>query len=131
MKADGGRLAQAITNLLTNASSYSAPGTTILLNVRVEDDQVRLAVQDPGIGFDIAEGKRLFELFSRGERAKAQSSTGLGIGLHLSREIVVAHGGRLEASSAGRDRGSEFVIRLPVAAGGSAFQVTSKSASPG
>jgi signal transduction histidine kinase len=113
-RADAGRLAQAITNLLTNASSYSPPAATIVLDVKLENDQIRLAVQDPGIGFDTAEGERLFELFSRGERAKAQSATGLGIGLHLSRAIVAAHGGRLEASSAGRDKGSEFLILLPI-----------------
>jgi len=114
IEVDGDRLAQAITNLLTNACFYSGPDTEITLDTRVEGDQLRITVADLGIGLDSHEKSRLFELFSRGERAKKYATGGLGIGLHLARQIVTAHGGRLEAQSEGPGQGSRFVICLPM-----------------
>jgi signal transduction histidine kinase len=114
VQADGARLAQALTNLLTNASTYSEAYTAIRLEATLDGGHVRIAVTDCGIGFDEDERGRLFDLFSRGRRAKALFTHGLGIGLHLAREIVAGHGGRLEAYSEGPGRGSRFEIWLPL-----------------
>jgi len=116
LEADSSRLGQALVNLLTNASSYSDPGTVIGLEAGIDQGQIRISVTDSGIGFDAEERTRLFELFSRGRRARRQFFGGLGIGLHLSREIAIAHGGRLEAYSAGPGKGSRFEIWLPLGA---------------
>lgn len=99
---------------MTNASSYSDANAVIRLAAVLDKQHIRISVTDPGIGFDDEERNRLFELFSRGDRAKRQFSGGLGIGLYLSREIVIAHGGRLEVFSAGPGMGSRFEVWLPL-----------------
>jgi signal transduction histidine kinase len=114
VEADSGRLVQALTNLLSNASSYSNPGTAIRLEAALNEGEIRIAVTDSGIGFNPEEATRLFELFSRGARARSHFAGGLGIGLHVSREIVAAHGGRIRADSEGTDKGSRFQVWLPV-----------------
>jgi CheY-like chemotaxis protein len=73
-----------------------------------------LSVADTGIGISPEMLPRVFDLFSQGERSAHRPQPGLGIGLALARRIVEMHGGRIEARSAGPDRGSEFVIQLPV-----------------
>lgn len=115
VKVDRARLRQAITNLLANAALYSERGGRITVLLRREAGEVRLSVRDQGIGFDTHEAAELFQLFARGEQAKRRAEGGLGIGLFVTKEVVEAHGGRIEAFSAGRGQGAEFVIRLPVA----------------
>jgi two-component system CheB/CheR fusion protein len=117
VEADSGRIEQAITNLLTNASSYSDSGSAIELEATLEDGGIQIVVIDSGIGFDNEEASHLFDLFSRGERARNHFANGLGIGLHLTREIVTAHGGRVKAHSEGPGKGSRFEIWLPVLSG--------------
>jgi len=114
VQADSGRLEQAITNLLTNASSYSDPDTAIDLEATLQDGGISIVVSDSGIGFDGEEARHLFNLFSRGDRARNHFANGLGIGLHLAREIVAAHGGHIKAESAGPGAGSRFEVWLPV-----------------
>jgi signal transduction histidine kinase len=111
---DTTRLCQALVNLLSNASSYSPNQSTVRVSLTVVNDQARIEVLDQGIGFDSTEGGELFNLFLRGERAKRISVNGLGIGLHLAREILIAHGGHLSATSPGLNKGSSFVMVLPL-----------------
>jgi signal transduction histidine kinase len=85
------------------------------LSLRREAGQAVLRVRDDGIGFDKDEATRVFELFVRGERAKRRVATGLGIGLHVAKQIVEAHGGTISAMSDGPGRGTTFEIRLPLA----------------
>jgi signal transduction histidine kinase/DNA-binding response OmpR family regulator len=111
LEADAARIAQVLSNLLSNAARYTDPGGRIALRGRVEAGQVLLAVEDSGMGFDPGHGPRLFEMFTRGER-----SQGLGIGLALSRRLVEMHGGTLTGESAGRGRGATFTVSLPLGA---------------
>ena len=112
LDADAARIAQVLSNLLSNASRYTDPQGRIAIDARVEAGQVHVAVQDSGIGFNPEEGPRLFEMFVRGER-----SQGLGIGLALSRRLAQMHGGTLAGESGGPGRGATFTLSLPLQPG--------------
>ncbi len=102
-------LEQAITNLVLNASKY-APGTVIALSVEGSSDRARLSVTDHGIGIAAEDLSRIFGRF---ERVRSPTNVGgLGLGLFLARQIIVAHGGTLEVESRPGTRTS-FVIDLP------------------
>ena len=74
-----------------------------------------IAVRDNGVGIAPEALPRIFEMFSRGDRASARGQGGLGIGLALARRLAEMHGGTLEARSEGLGQGSEFTVRLPLA----------------
>jgi PAS domain S-box-containing protein len=112
--ADAVRLAQVFSNLLINAAKYTRPGGQIRLRARRERDEIIVAVRDNGIGMSAQLIPRLFNLFSQGQGARRDPEDGLGVGLALARTIVEMHGGRIEAHSQGHDRGSEFVVYLPL-----------------
>jgi PAS domain S-box-containing protein len=113
--ADENRLAQAVANLIHNASRYSPEGTSIQLSLEGEGDHAVIRIRDEGRGMSPELMERIFDPFVRGEAERNGNSSpqGLGLGLSLSRAIVEHHGGTIEASSAGPGRGSVFTIRLP------------------
>jgi signal transduction histidine kinase len=113
--ADESRLAQVISNLLTNAARYTPPGGNISLKAGVEGSEVYFRVKDSGVGIDPAMQSKIFDLFVQGARAIDRREGGLGIGLALVRNLVTLHGGTVTVHSKGRDTGSEFVVRLPAA----------------
>jgi signal transduction histidine kinase/CheY-like chemotaxis protein len=115
VRADPMRLAQVLSNLLTNAVKYTDPGGLIELSGAIESSSVRLAVKDDGMGIAKESLPHIFELFSQGEDATFRSEGGLGIGLALVRGLVELHGGRVGARSDGPGRGSEFTVHLPLA----------------
>jgi PAS domain S-box-containing protein len=115
LEADFVRLAQVISNLLANAAKYTDPGGEISLEASREGDEALVRVRDNGIGIEPGLLPRIFEMFAQLEGSQARSQGGLGIGLALARALVAMHGGRIEARSAGRGKGSEFVVRLPLA----------------
>jgi signal transduction histidine kinase/ActR/RegA family two-component response regulator len=112
--ADPIRLAQIVTNLLTNANRYTDPGGTIWLTVGSADGEVILRIRDTGIGIDPELLPRVFDLFTQADSSKRRTQAGLGIGLALVRSLAELHGGTVEARSAGPGQGSEFELRLPV-----------------
>jgi CheY-like chemotaxis protein len=114
--ADPVRLAQVISNLLTNATKYSDAGSRISLTGAVHDGQLTLCVRDNGIGLSSESLARIFEMFSQVDAMAGRTEGGLGIGLALVKGIVELHGGRVEARSAGLGQGSEFIVHMPVAA---------------
>ncbi len=113
-EADGLRLAQVVSNLLTNAAKYTDPGGRIRLRAEARGAQLVLRVTDNGIGINDAMLARMFEIFSQEKSATGWSRGGLGIGLALVRGLVELHGGTVEARSAGPGHGSEFTVRLPL-----------------
>lgn len=113
--ADRTRLAQAFMNLLSNAAKYTDRGGRIELGLDVRDGEVVVTVKDSGIGIQPHRLESVFEMFSQEDTALSRSRGGLGIGLSLARRLVEMHGGAVEARSEGPGRGSEFVVRLPVA----------------
>lgn len=111
---DRTRLEQAVGNLLNNASKYTNRGGRIWVGMAVTDREVKIRVQDSGIGIEPMMIPLIFNLFVQGERRLDRSIGGLGIGLTLVRQLVELHDGHVDAFSAGIGKGSEFLIRLPL-----------------
>jgi PAS domain S-box-containing protein len=122
LDGDAVRLAQVIINLLNNAARYTPPGGRIWLTIEHtppasgERDEVVVRVRDDGIGIRPEVLPHVFDMFTQGESLPHQGKAGLGIGLTLVQSLVVMHGGSVEVHSEGPGRGSEFVVRLPLAA---------------
>ena len=113
VNVDAVRMSQVVANLLNNAAKYSDPGKTIRVRMTVEDREAVIRVSDAGVGISKARLSELFSLFGQVAPADARLG-GLGIGLHLVRMLVVAHGGTVEAASDGPGTGSTFTVRLPL-----------------
>jgi two-component system, chemotaxis family, CheB/CheR fusion protein len=114
--ADATRLEQAIGNLLENAAKYTDPQGKIALTLELErDDEAVLRIRDNGVGIAPEVLANIFDIFYQADRTLDRSRGGVGIGLSLARRLVEMHNGRLEAFSDGLGKGSEFVIRLPLA----------------
>jgi PAS domain S-box-containing protein len=112
VRADGSRLIQVLQNLIDNATKYSPAGSPIEVSVEVGAGRVTIAVRDRGAGISAEDLPHIFERFykSRGQQAVVP---GLGLGLYISRELVLRHGGRLWAASRVGE-GSTFYIDLPL-----------------
>ncbi|HSN31762.1 MAG TPA: PAS domain S-box protein [Ideonella sp.] len=108
------RLTQVFANLLSNAAKYTDPGGTIEVDLRRAGGESRVSVRDNGIGIDAQQLPRVFDMFTQIAPTLPRSGSGLGIGLSLARGLVELHGGRIEAKSAGAQRGAEFVVHLPM-----------------
>jgi PAS domain S-box-containing protein len=113
---DSVRLAQALGNLLGNASKYSPRGGRIAVDAHVEDGAVVVSVRDRGVGIAADVLPQIFELFTRAHAPQADHTGGLGIGLSLVKRLVEMHGGTVSAESDGPGRGSAFTMHLPVIA---------------
>ena len=108
------RLTQVMVNLLNNAAKYSPPGGRIDVRVKKEGSLVVVRVTDTGSGMPRELVPRVFDLFTQGARSLDRAEGGLGVGLTLVHKIVELHAGTVTAYSEGVDRGSEFVVRLPL-----------------
>jgi signal transduction histidine kinase/CheY-like chemotaxis protein len=113
---DPTRLAQIVANLLNNAAKFTPPEGRIEIWMRAKTDHSVVRIRDNGVGIAAADLGRIFEMFVQLDSARSQSAAGLGLGLPLSRELARLHGGDVTAHSAGLGKGSEFRIRLPLAA---------------
>jgi signal transduction histidine kinase/GAF domain-containing protein/ActR/RegA family two-component response regulator len=111
--ADRGRLAQVVSNLLSNAAKYTPLGGNIEISARVDGDRVELEVADDGAGIAPDLLPRVFDAFTQGRQGLDRKQGGLGLGLAIARQLIVAHGGTIEARSAGPGRGTVIVVRLP------------------
>jgi PAS domain S-box-containing protein len=115
--ADLVRLTQVLTNILTNAAKYTPDGGRIALILEHDGTEAVVRVRDSGMGIAPELLPRIFDLFAQGQQGLDRREGGLGVGLALARRLMQLHGGSVTASSEGRGRGSEFVIRLPLATG--------------
>jgi signal transduction histidine kinase/ActR/RegA family two-component response regulator len=115
VNADAVRLEQIVGNLLGNSLKFTAPAGTIRVAARTEDGKAVLRVCDDGIGIPAELLPKVFDLFTQGERALDRHEGGLGVGLTLVRTLAELHGGSVEAHSSGEGKGSEFVVRFPLA----------------
>jgi len=114
--ADPVRLGQVISNLLNNAAKYTDDGGQIWLTVRPDRDQAVISVRDTGVGIPSEALPRIFDMFAQLDGTMRRSQGGLGIGLTLAKTLVEMHSGTIEARCDGPGRGSEFTVRLPLAA---------------
>src|SRR6185312_2433856 len=111
------RLTQVVSNVLGNAAKYTDPGGRIHLRVSQEGGQTLIRVRDSGLGIPAGQLEQVFAMFAQVPEHRARAGGGgLGIGLALSRRLVELHGGTIVATSEGLGQGSEFLIRLPLAA---------------
>lgn len=111
---DPARLAQIVSNLLTNASRYSPSEAMIKIAASAVDGWLQIDVSDKGMGIPADLLPRIFEPFVQGERKLHSAVGGLGIGLALVKNLAELHGGSAVAYSAGSGQGSTFTVRLPV-----------------
>ena len=116
IQGDALRLEQALQNLLANAIKYSPNGGPIEVAAGQEAGRVRLSVQDRGIGIPAGAMTQIFDRFYRAPNADPGAMSGLGVGLHVVREIVERHGGTIAVEST-EGQGTCFVIELPLPTG--------------
>jgi two-component system CheB/CheR fusion protein len=117
LDADSTRIVQVFANLINNAAKYTDAGGHIKLTSRAGDGEAIVSVRDDGTGMSPELIARAFDLFAQETRSFDRAQGGLGIGLTMVRTLVKMHGGSAEAFSEGPGRGSEFVVRLPLASG--------------
>ena len=107
INVDGVRIEEVVTNLIDNANKYSPPDKPIEVDIADDADAVRVAVKDRGPGIAPDQRGRIFEAFHRAGR----DNRGVGLGLHVAREIVELHGGSLHVEDA-EGGGAKFVMTL-------------------
>ena len=114
LQADPVRLEQILRNVLDNAIKYTPSSGHIWVTATVEAGKAVIRIQDDGDGMNAETLPRIFELFTRGEKALDSASEGLGIGLAVVKNLVQLHGGIIEVQSGGPGRGTEFTLKLPL-----------------
>jgi two-component system sensor histidine kinase KdpD len=111
VRVDGALVLQVFTNLLENAVKYTPAGTTVHITATLEDDSLQVSIDDTGPGLPPGDLDRLFAKFHRGR--DETSAGGAGLGLSICRAIVLAHGGRIDASQR-PGGGARFRFTLPL-----------------
>jgi PAS domain S-box-containing protein len=114
LDGDAARLAQVFSNLLGNSCKYTHQGGQISLTAQRRGDNVVISVKDNGVGIPPDRIGNVFDMFSPADPSLEHEQDRLGIGLTLVKQLVAMHGGTVEAKSAGRGQGSEFVVCLPL-----------------
>ena len=112
IEADRNRVAQLVTNLISNAHKYSNENSTIRLNVAVEDNSLSVVIEDEGIGISEDDQKQLFTAFFRAENRVAREAGGTGLGLVIARSIAELHGGDLWLNSI-ENQGTTVAFKIP------------------
>jgi signal transduction histidine kinase len=112
INADSLQLWRVYENLIVNALKHNPPGLSLTLNAQVEGDWIRCTVADDGVGMNQQQCTKLFELYFRGSQSRR--SIGLGLGLYLCRQIIIAHGGEIGVQSC-PGGGTTFWFTLPLA----------------
>ena len=112
--ADATRITQIVGNLLHNAAKFTRRGDEVTLSLQAVEDCAQIRVRDTGAGLDATLLPTVFEPFVQGERTLARTEGGLGLGLALVRGIAELHDGSVRAESAGKGRGADFIVRLPL-----------------
>jgi two-component system CheB/CheR fusion protein len=114
--ADPTRIEQIIWNLLSNAIKFTPADGSVEVTTTKQNQSVRIEVIDTGPGIEKDQLKRIFEMFGQADhRPSGQRRGGLGIGLALVEQLVESHGGRIQANSEGKGKGSRFMVELPLA----------------
>jgi len=116
IEADPIRIEQIVWNLLSNALKFSSEEDRVEVRLVAEEHDFRLEVRDTGAGIEPGMLGRIFEMFVQTEPPSTRRQGGLGVGLAVVRHLVDAHGGSIDAHSAGLGKGSVFTVRLPLKA---------------
>lgn len=113
MTLDARRVGQVLDNLLSNALKHTASGGCVRVELAREGDRAEVAVTDTGTGIPAADRDRLFDRFHRSRTSRDLAIPGVGLGLPIARDIITAHGGRIEVESE-VGRGTTVRVRLPL-----------------
>jgi len=111
---DADRLQQVVWNLVANAAKFTLPGGRITVRIGATNAHAFISVADSGVGIPAEFVPHVFERFSQCDGTITRAHGGLGLGLAIVRHLVELHGGSVEASSAGSNRGATFTVRLPL-----------------
>jgi signal transduction histidine kinase len=111
-EADRNRVAQLVTNLISNAHKYSGEDSEIRLSVTVEEDSINVVIEDEGIGISEEDQKQLFTAFFRADNRISREAGGTGLGLVIARSIAELHGGDLWLNSI-ENQGTTVAFRIP------------------
>jgi signal transduction histidine kinase len=109
---DPDRMAQAIGNILSNAIKFTPAGGRVSTTIKTADSQLLIQIEDDGPGIPLNEQEKIFQPFIRGSQGR-RIVEGMGLGLSIAREIVVAHGGDIKLEST-PGVGSRFILEMPV-----------------
>jgi two-component system phosphate regulon sensor histidine kinase PhoR len=126
IRADERRLEEVLNNLLDNAVKYSHQSGRITVEAAAPDEEVLLSVRDEGVGIAPADLPRIFERFSRADRARSLELGGTGLGLSIVKHIAQLHSGRVEADST-VGQGTTIRVILPNPAANMASLSASKN----
>jgi PAS domain S-box-containing protein len=118
LDVDPARMAQVFSNLLNNSAKFTDLGGRIEIEAALDGSEAVVAVRDNGVGISCEALAYVFDMFRQSDCSLERAQGGLGIGLTLVRRLVELHGGAIYAQSQGPGKGSEFIVRLPVAAPG-------------
>ena len=113
--ADTRRITQVISNLLTNALKFSREDGSVWLTIKQDQNEAIIIIKDDGIGISSEMLPFLFKPFVQVAQESASHGISLGLGLAIVKGIIELHGGSIAVNSAGLGKGSEFIIRLPIA----------------
>ncbi|MDB5329347.1 MAG: hypothetical protein JWP03_498 [Phycisphaerales bacterium] len=113
---DPARLAQVVSNLVTNALKFTPAGGRVEVGLACDGGKVRFAVTDNGEGISPEYLPRVFDRFSQGDMTLTRRHGGLGLGLSIAKDIVERHGGTISAASMGTGRGASFTVEIPLLA---------------
>lgn len=116
VEGDADRLQQVLVNLIDNAVKYTPPGGQIGIRATTEAKEAVFEINDNGIGIPADMHSHIFDLFTQVPNPDNVYEKGLGIGLSLVKNLVAQHGGTIQVRSNGPGKGSEFTMRLPLAA---------------
>jgi PAS domain S-box-containing protein len=114
ISADPGRLQQVMSNLLSNAVTFTPRGGTVQVGLKRVHSQVQLSVADTGCGVKPEFLPHLFERFRQGDNTTTRRHSGLGLGLSIVKSLVELHGGTVAAASPGENQGSTITVHLPL-----------------
>jgi PAS domain S-box-containing protein len=132
VNGDPSRLVQIFVNLLGNACKYTNGGGQVVLSATSEGNEAVIRVVDDGVGIPPGQVQAIFDLFSQAHPSLPGSQVGVGIGLALTRDLVLLHEGTIQARSPGLGMGSEFIVRLPLSSGAQGISAgISPDAAPG
>jgi signal transduction histidine kinase len=109
---DRGKLKEALNNIIDNAVFYGRGKINITLDTKGKEFFI-ISIQDNGVGITKEDTKKIWKKFERGSKSSLINPNGSGLGLYLAKQIMVKHGGDIEAHSDGKDKGSIFILTLP------------------
>ena len=113
LSLDATKIRETISNLIDNAMKYTTEGS-VTLSYDYDAEHVRVMITDTGMGIDPKDLVHIFKKFERGTGAEKINVSSTGLGLYVGQKFAEAHGGTIRAESAGRGKGSRFILELPV-----------------